>query len=580
MSEPRSSLVGLARKVQADDARSGDARIESLIQGIDNIIDDLDDRRDVVVALIYSALGGDLLSRLKKSRRITDQHRMMLIDEFIESFVDAPDFFESEEARRHWIRHIHRYAAAYRDTLPPSRRGEIQHTYTTQDGVAFLLPNGQQAINGGDPVVKVTPSLPLTMTVLDPSDSEVTRWLSNRVAEEGSSSSGAATLYVLDTSAADGTPPGVAALALAPYVGGKVTDELMTRSGSKPELADDRVLRSDLEPGTSVVLIGGASRKGRRIGNVARKLEHEYEVHVSSVLTLVDFQEGAAETLERQGIHLTSYRTIDQVATPLREAYFQSLMTVSSTTRDSGLWPVVRTARSLPISAASRPPIVESVTDIEYNEAVNRNIESSLLPLPEFDSWSQAWADPTLRNLGRWISSQNVGSIAAEQTLARLYSYYSFEVIPAYGGYPSMAVSVKQADDETLVYLQLPKAVSRGQRVGNLARELDRGLERYERSPLLGAIRLQLEVADVAESDLGEYASSVANGERRQFLGVYHDDLPAELSRLVPEEHLQVWLETSSEQLGNRSPIELLNDPNADHLLRDLVVQAKYGLAA
>lgn len=199
---------------------------------------------------------------------------------------------------------------------------------------------------------------------------------------------------------------------------------------------------------------------------------------------------------------------------------------------------------------------------------------------PPSDFWERRWADRSLQNLGQWLTAHLHDEAAAEQAVSRVWSFYSYFVIPAYGGYPLMALSAKDVGDRRDVALHLPKLAATVRPQGRFGDELGRDLQRYERRPVAPDLQLFLDLTGADERDLEQYAIAWCEARQRHFLGVYRDDLAAELANVFHPRSFDEWLETPKEQLGNRKPIDLLHESDQDHLLRDLVLDVKYSLIA
>ena len=67
------------------------------------------------------------------------------------------------------------------------------------------------------------------------------------------------------------------------------------------------------------------------------------------------------------------------------------------------------------------------------------------------DVWTERWSDPALRALGRWLVLDQFSDDVAMHAVARVWSFYSYAVVPVFAGYPPMALSARRAMGQTLV---------------------------------------------------------------------------------------------------------------------------------
>jgi hypothetical protein len=166
------------------------------------------------------------------------------------------------------------------------------------------------------------------------------------------------------------------------------------------------------------------------------------------------------------------------------------------------------------------------------------------------------------------------------QTVSRVWSFYSYAVAPVFRGYPPMAISAVQAEGKASIWLHLPEPApswTTNNRSG--ADPLQQRLAKYEQRPVDPTLSLHLEVAGT--SDTLEAMVSHANERTgRIFLGVYHDDLVHELGKVMNPSSVPVWLRTPNENYRDHRPEEFLDDPEHDHLIRDLILNVKDGLVA
>lgn len=193
--------------------------------------------------------------------------------------------------------------------------------------------------------------------------------------------------------------------------------------------------------------------------------------------------------------------------------------------------------------------------------------------------WSIRWADPALQALGLWLDDHGVQDHLAVHAVAKVWSLYGYAVVPAYQGYPRMALSAASEGTarEILIHLRPPATLS-AEEVTALRRTLEAARrDAFGRTPIPGvAARL-----DVADGGAGfEAIQTAALLAGRDFLGVYVDDLRGELSRVMNPSQLDRWLQQPNETLAGKRPADLLGDPDHDRFLRDLVLDVTYSLVA
>jgi hypothetical protein len=164
--------------------------------------------------------------------------------------------------------------------------------------------------------------------------------------------------------------------------------------------------------------------------------------------------------------------------------------------------------------------------------------------------------------------------------VSRVWSFYSYAIVPLFAGYPPMALSAQQIEGRTLIWLHLPdpNLLPAGREHADIGLLRER-LTKYERRPVAPGLSLRLDVAgtiDILESRVHRQCEET----HQAFLGVYHDNLADELEKVMTSETVSLWLQTPNENYQDHRPEEFLNDPERDHLIRDLILDVKHGLVA
>lgn len=171
------------------------------------------------------------------------------------------------------------------------------------------------------------------------------------------------------------------------------------------------------------------------------------------------------------------------------------------------------------------------------------------------DQWMgmYGYAAPALRYLARWAETKTDAYTAMVVT-GTVWSSHYVPVARAYDRYVPMGLSAKEGTDGSELFIHLPKPTFDMRTVESLRR-------RIEGNPIGGTIQFHLEMTDAADDELLEATLQAVRSDERQFLGLYEDDIEAELATIFKPEELSAWLEEPNEQFQGHKPSELLHDP-------------------
>lgn len=209
------------------------------------------------------------------------------------------------------------------------------------------------------------------------------------------------------------------------------------------------------------------------------------------------------------------------------------------------------------------------------------------------DAWSEAWGSPALRELGRRLVTfgrpVEQAAIVVEQT----WLFYSYEVLPLLRVRSPMGIAARKTGNAPSVSLALPAPYPRDSvptaHSEDLYQHLHEIFVRKFASPLADcAVMTLVPVALNVSPDSGESfplprftdrLKKLFAREGLDYVGVFVDDLVAELETVMEPEMVWPWLDTPSPIFGGRAPRELLNSPD-EQQLRDIITRAKFNLPA
>jgi hypothetical protein len=210
----------------------------------------------------------------------------------------------------------------------------------------------------------------------------------------------------------------------------------------------------------------------------------------------------------------------------------------------------------------------------------------------EPDSWSAAWGDLALQNLGRRLVSHGLSDERAMLVVEQTWHFYSYIALPMLERRFPMGIATKQTANRPAVFLYLTFRAPEKQLAPDLGAErfpgvkeafvdrfatplsdfVDMHLAPFQRSRVWPGYRAPREPTEF-ELMLRLYTDS----HGLDYVGVFVDNLEAELKTVMEPEAVPLWLETPNLMFGGRKPAELLDDP-LDRQLRGVITRAKFNL--
>lgn len=207
----------------------------------------------------------------------------------------------------------------------------------------------------------------------------------------------------------------------------------------------------------------------------------------------------------------------------------------------------------------------------------------------ERDAWSEAWGDPALQELGRRLVSYGIGEEQAALIVEQTWLFYSYVALPTLEKRLPMGIATKAGGNRPIICLFLgfsdPGPGFGPEEFGRLHHAFTRDyagpmtdqatirLEPFRTSSEL--VRWALGALEHLEQSVRQYAAH----EQLDYIGLFVDDLEAELRTIMDPEAVPRWLETPNVYFFGRKPVDLLADP-LDRQLRDAITRAKFNLPA
>lgn len=213
---------------------------------------------------------------------------------------------------------------------------------------------------------------------------------------------------------------------------------------------------------------------------------------------------------------------------------------------------------------------------------------------PEHDAWSEAWGDRALQELGRRLVSYGMKEEQAALIVEQAWLFYSYVALPELRERFPMGIATKPPEGPPSVYFSLifrsPADSPDEDPTHERFRVLQESFARDFAAPLADVVSLHLEAFPMRQGWIASRQMRVPADfeyELRQYtknynldyVGVFVDDLEAELRTMMDPESVPLWLKTPNAIFGGRKPAELLADP-LDRQLRDVITRAKFNLPA
>jgi hypothetical protein len=212
---------------------------------------------------------------------------------------------------------------------------------------------------------------------------------------------------------------------------------------------------------------------------------------------------------------------------------------------------------------------------------------------PERDAWSETWGDRALQNLGRWLEGEGLADEQAALVVEQTWLFYSYVILPTLREHVPMGIASRRAGDlpEIALFLfpgsrETPVEQVSGGQESETIRDT---FTRHVQGPLADCVAIRLHFLDESPRFMiGEPSAPKRNEARfRSFvkrqqltvIGIFVDDLRAELQTIMDPQLVPVWLNMPNGVFSGRKPIDLLDEPT-DRQLRDLITRAKFNLPA
>lgn len=198
----------------------------------------------------------------------------------------------------------------------------------------------------------------------------------------------------------------------------------------------------------------------------------------------------------------------------------------------------------------------------------------------EDDNWAEVWGDVGLQQLGRWLEQHDVPDDKAGAVVEHIWCLYSYSILPTLHRHVPLGITAKARRWRgNQVQCYLPIAVDDHAAVElTEAGKIAEVFQRDKVSLFVSDIRTQIDFLPVSNSDAFESELQQAcqrNGQ--EYIGVFRDDVVAELNTIIPSSYLTSWLDTPNSHMYGRNPREFLECPGEDRVLRDFILRVKYG---
>lgn len=203
-----------------------------------------------------------------------------------------------------------------------------------------------------------------------------------------------------------------------------------------------------------------------------------------------------------------------------------------------------------------------------------------------------AWGDPALQHLGRRLVDYGLDEEMASRIVDQTWLFYSYVALPTLQKRIPMGIAARQGAHQPAInfflilspredWTQQGVLVERFQALEPLFDELFA-------TPHRDVIELHLELVtpnrpwsvtmhDEAPTEPERWLTRYARLHHLDAIGVFFDNLEAELRTIMLPEDVPLWLDTpNSLFLGNR-PADFLDDP-LDRLMRGVITRAKFNL--
>lgn len=204
------------------------------------------------------------------------------------------------------------------------------------------------------------------------------------------------------------------------------------------------------------------------------------------------------------------------------------------------------------------------------------------------DFWSRRWADPSLQELGRKLVERHVTDEDASFAVENIWTFYSNNVLPIFRRRVPMGLGAQYGDDQSSsVWVYLPTLESSDAALGALSEKTQSLRKVFGREVATQssteALSLHLDLLSPGAPDEFDQALRSVCGKRNQdVIGIFTDQLEAELRNVIPPEVFTSWVNKPNLSLGEKRPYDVLHSSDLDSQqpLRELILSVKYTMAS
>ncbi len=186
----------------------------------------------------------------------------------------------------------------------------------------------------------------------------------------------------------------------------------------------------------------------------------------------------------------------------------------------------------------------------------------------------ELWSDSALNHLSAWLSLQGVPNEQVADIADAFWGFYSYHLRPELGRSVPVEIMAKNEDHKLRVLLSISMPHLPTESWAVIMRSFDTELGRK-----FSAMGLEIEIESYRNGNVLDDATlrRQAMVSNFDYLGVYIDDLMAELHALLPQDIFSGWIGEPNPALGGLRPSELLQPEVDDRLLRDLLLRVRHG---
>lgn len=211
---------------------------------------------------------------------------------------------------------------------------------------------------------------------------------------------------------------------------------------------------------------------------------------------------------------------------------------------------------------------------------------------PIHDAWSEAWGDPALQNLGRRLVDYGLEEEQAARIVDQTWLFYSYVALPALQKRIPMGIATKQGENRPAIHFFLILSPRKDWAWQDVVAERFQALrplfDELFATPHRDTVELHLELVtpdrpwsvnmnDEKPTEPERWLARYARLHHLDAVGVFFDNLAAELRTIMMPEYVPLWLETPNSLFLGNKPADFLDDP-LDRLMRGVITRAKFNL--